>query len=143
MHVAIPINIQYLARYCNTSVHNKVTHACNTNPQVKFEDVLGEPEGAHAMDCVWKNSYSCFNCCKNCCYKFMTLICGIPLAMMWGCEFAMITFQHVWCITPCMRAYMINCGCYQKFWGTCLQCAVQPCCEAVGYIFSNIKMSMS
>merc|ERR1712121_521385 len=74
---------------------NRDPNDLNDHVKVKFEDVLGEPEGAHAIDCVWKNSYTCFNCCKGCCYKLLTILCGIPLAACWGCEFAMITFQHV------------------------------------------------
>ncbi len=37
----------------------------NNYIQVEFDDVLGEPEGAHAAECVWKNSFKCFNCSKK------------------------------------------------------------------------------
>ena len=106
--------------------------------QVSFEDVLAEPDGAHTIDCVWKCSYNCFNCAKGCCYNVLSILCGVPLALCWGCEFAMITFQHVWQITPCLRVFMINCGCAQKFCGTCLQCCLGPICETAGLLFSNI-----
>ena len=106
--------------------------------QVAFEDVLAEPDGSHSIDCVWSTSYSCFECGKNCCYNFLTIICGLPLALCCGCEFAMITFTHVWQITPCLRAYMINCGCAQKFFGTFLQCCLGPVCETMGLFFSSI-----
>ena len=33
--------------------------------QIEFNDVLGEPPGAHSAPCVWKNSYACFNCGRN------------------------------------------------------------------------------
>jgi len=122
---------------------NRDPNELNDHVKVKFDDVLGEPEGAHAMDCVWTNSYKCFNCCKGCCYKLLTLLCGIPMAACWGCEFAMITFQHVWYVTPCMRVYMINCGCLQKFYGNCMQCCLQPLCEAMSYLLSNIRITKS
>jgi len=112
----------------------------NDHVKVLFEDVLAEPEGAHSIECVWYNSHSCFNCYKKCCYKFMTLCCALPIAMCWGCEFAMITFQHVWYVTPCMRMFMINCGCLQKCWGNCVQCFMQPVCEACSYCLSNIRV---
>ncbi|XP_005109533.1 caveolin-1 [Aplysia californica] len=120
---------------------NRDPNNLNDHVKVSFDEVLGEPDGIRSMDCVWRNSYKCFSCCKGCCYKLLTLFCGIPLAMCWGCEFAMITFQHVWYITPCMRAYMINCGCLQKFYGTCIQCYLQPLYEAMGYCFSNIRVT--
>ncbi|KAK0044785.1 caveolin-1, partial [Biomphalaria pfeifferi] len=108
---------------------------------VLFEDVFGEPDGVRSINCCWKGAYCCFNCCKGCCYKFLTLLCGIPLAICWGCEFAHITFWHVWYVTPCMRIYLINCGCLQKFFGTCVQCFYQPLFEAFSYCFSNIKVT--
>ena len=111
--------------------------------QVSFEDVLAEPDGAHSADCVWKCSYNCFTCAKGCCYNFLAILCGVPLALCWGCEFAMITFSHVWQITPCLRVFMINCGCAQKFFGTCLQCLLAPVCETCGLLFSNIVIKKS
>ncbi|KAK3796835.1 hypothetical protein RRG08_014997 [Elysia crispata] len=120
---------------------NRDPNNLNDHVRVCFDEVLGEPDGAHSINCVWNCAYKCFNCCKGCCYKLLTAICGIPLAMCWGCEFASITFWHVWFATPCMRAYMINCGCLQKFYGTCLQCYIQPLFEAYSYCFSNIRVT--
>ncbi|OWF53216.1 Caveolin-3 [Mizuhopecten yessoensis] len=59
-----------------------------------FNDVLGEPDGTHSIDCVWKLSYMCFECWKGLCYKLLTLFCGICIAAEWGCEFAYIAFYH-------------------------------------------------
>jgi len=122
---------------------NRDPNNLNDHVKVSFEDVLGEPEGAHSIDCVWKNSYKCFECSKGCCYKFMTFICGIPMALMLGCEFAAITFIHVWTFTPCMRMLTINCGCCQKFFGTLLQCGLAPICETCGLFFSGIVVKNS
>ena len=111
--------------------------------QVSFEDVIAEPEGAHTIDCCWRCSYTAFNCAKGCCYNILSILCGCPLALCWGWEFAMITFTHVWHITPCLRVFMINCGCAQKFCGTCLQCCLGPICETAGLFFSNIVVKKS
>ncbi|CAL1528173.1 unnamed protein product [Lymnaea stagnalis] len=120
---------------------NRDPNGLNDHVKVLFEDVLAEPDGAHSYKCLWNCAYECFNCWKGCCYKTLTLLCGIPLAIYWGCEFAIITFWHVWYISPCMRAYMINCGCLQKFYGACLQCYLQPLCDACGYFLSNIRVT--
>lgn len=47
-----------------------------------FDDVLAEPEGAHAIDCVWKNSYKCFTCGRNVCYKLLTFFFGLPICKL-------------------------------------------------------------
>ena len=109
--------------------------------QVAFEDVLAEPDGAHSIDCVWRCSYMCFNCGKNFCYKLMTTLCGLFIALYWGCEFAFITFDQVWCITPSLRIFSIYMGCAQKFFGTCITCFLAPICETCGLMFSRITVS--
>ncbi len=44
---------------------NRDPHEMNGFIQVDFEDVLAEPAGAHSVDCVWDNSYKCFQLGKN------------------------------------------------------------------------------
>ncbi|XP_060595771.1 caveolin-1-like [Ruditapes philippinarum] len=120
---------------------NRDPNELNGHIKVQFEDVLGEPEGIRSMDCVWKNSYSCFECGKNLCYKILTFLCGLCIALEWGCCFAGITFQNVWCCTPFLRAFSICMGCAQKFFGSCLSCCVVPVCESCGALFSKIKIT--
>lgn len=102
---------------------------------------MAEPAGAHSIDCVWKASYCCFNCGKNCCYNILAALCGFFIALGWGCEFAWITFSMVWCITPCLRLYSISMGCLQKYFGTCVTCFLAPICETCGLLFSRITVS--
>ncbi|CAH1783690.1 unnamed protein product [Owenia fusiformis] len=113
----------------------------NDHIGVEFEDIIAEPDGAHSQDCVWRNSYKCFNCGKNLCYKILTFICALPLALCWGCSFACISFSHIWQVTPCYKVLDINCGCIRKFWGLCVNCAIGPCCEACSLFFAPFASS--
>nr|XP_022302182.1 caveolin-3-like [Crassostrea virginica] len=112
----------------------------NAHVKVAFEDILTEPDGAHSIDCVWLNSYWCFNCGKNICYSLMTTLCGLFIALFWGCGFACITFKQVWCITPCLRCCSIEMGCAQKCYGTCINCYMAPVYENIGLMFSRITI---
>lgn len=112
----------------------------NSHLQVTFEDVLAEPDGTHSCDCVWSTSFWCFTNGKNCCYGFLTGICGICIALFWGCEFAFITFDQVWCMTPLLRVFSVYLGCCQKFFGTLVQCCMAPVCETCGLMFSRIMI---
>ena len=107
--------------------------------QCQFEDVLAEPEGTHSIDCVWKLSYTCFNLWKNVCYKLATLCCGICIAAEWGCEFAYVSFYHIWFITPFFKWLDINCGVIKRLWGTCVSCCCEPCCTTFGLVFHQFK----
>merc|ERR1711956_30617 len=80
---------------------NRDPNSINDHLKVTFEDILAEPEGGHSIDCVWANSYKCFNCCKNICYMIMT---------------------------PCFKCLELNCGCCQKLYGMCIHCCLDPLC---------------
>ncbi|KAK7496149.1 hypothetical protein BaRGS_00012559 [Batillaria attramentaria] len=110
----------------------------NDHIKVHFDEVIAEPDASHSADCVWRCSERCFSGSKKCCYIFLSSICGIPMALYWGCGFACITFQHVWYYTPCLRMVMVNFGCIQKYFGTCVQCCLGPVCETMGLFFSHI-----
>ena len=107
--------------------------------QVRFEDVLGEPDHTHSIDCVWKYSYKCFNMWKTLCYCIATIMCGIPIASCWGCNFACIAFAHIWDITPCLAEMRIQCGVIKKCVIICLGVCLDPCCESCGKLFSAFK----
>lgn len=104
-----------------------------------FDDVIGEPDGTHSLDCVWKLSRACFEFWKGCCYKINTLCCGCCIAMHWGCEFAYIAFAHIWYITPMFKVLEINCSVCQRLYSMCINCCMTPVCEAFGGIFHHFK----
>lgn len=86
---------------------NRDPREMNNYIQVEFDDVFAEPTGTHSTDCVWRNSFKCFTCGKNVCYKLMTFFCGICIALAWGCAFAQISFSVIWCLAPYLRAIHI------------------------------------
>ena len=106
--------------------------------QVRFDDILAEPEGAHSHDCVWGCAYKCFNCAFGCCYKLLTIFLAIPAAFLWGCEFAVLAFSHVWCYTPRFKIFTLQCIFIRKVYTVCLEGCCVPCFEACGAVFSKI-----
>lgn len=108
--------------------------------QVSFENVLGEVDGMHSIDCIWRNGYKCYKGGKNCCYKFLTAVCGLCIALYWGCMFACVTFKHVWCFTPLLALYNAECGFLKKLYTIIMECCCGPCCATMGLFFSNIHV---
>ncbi|ELU16774.1 hypothetical protein CAPTEDRAFT_160335 [Capitella teleta] len=123
----------------DTDLGSRDPNNLNDHLKVTFEECLGEPDHSHALDCVWKYSYKCFNMCKLLCYLICTTICGIPMAICWGCFFACVTFCHVWNITPSIRAMEVNCSITKRIMSIGMDSCVNPCCEACGGIFSAFK----
>ncbi|XP_062579795.1 caveolin-1-like [Saccostrea cucullata] len=104
-----------------------------------FNDVIGEPDGTHSIDCAYKLSHTCFNLWKGCLYKLLTFYLGCFIAAEWGCEFAIISFVHVWYISPCLKVCEINCGLCQRLYSNCMNCCFVPVCEAMGSVFHHFK----
>ncbi|XP_011423457.2 caveolin-3-like [Crassostrea angulata] len=119
---------------------NRDPNDLNKHVQTAFEDVIGEPDGSHSPDCVWRISAMCFKGGKACCYTILTGLCGIFIGLYWGCEFACISFEQIWCTTPMLRVFGVYLGCLQKFFGTCVSCCLAPICETCGLLFSNISV---
>lgn len=111
------------------------------NFQCMFEDVIAEPDGTHSIDCVFKLSHTCFTCWKGLCYKLSTLLCGICIAARWGCEFASLSFIHIWLWSPMYKIMQLNCGFCRKIYALCVDCCMEPCCMACGMLFHQFKKS--
>ncbi|NXR98147.1 CAV1 protein, partial [Oxylabes madagascariensis] len=41
-------------------------------------------------------------------------IFGIPMALIWGIYFAILSFLHIWAVVPCIRSYLIEIQCISR-----------------------------
>lgn len=71
--------------------------------QLNFEDVLAEPEAAHGFDPIWRSAYILFTGSRYWIYRLLAAIFALPLALVWGVTFSLITFFSVWFATPVLR----------------------------------------
>ncbi|CAH2312709.1 caveolin-3, partial [Pelobates cultripes] len=110
--------------------------------KVEFEDVIAEPQGTHSFDGVWKASYTTFTLTKYWCYRILSAVIGVPLAIIWGILFALISFCHIWTVMPCVKSYLIEIQCVGKTFSLCVHTFCDPLFEALGKIFSSIRVSM-
>jgi len=111
----------------------------NDHLKVSWEEVLGEPDHTHSIDCVWTYSAKCFTMWKTLCYIIATAICGIPIATCWGCYFACVAFCHIWCVTPQIRDLMIECAINKKIMKVLCDTTLTPACDACGAVFNAFK----
>ncbi|XP_067930496.1 caveolin-3-like [Watersipora subatra] len=120
---------------------NRDPNGLHDSLTVKFEDVFGEPEGAHSPECAWKCAYKCYEGSRKCCYAVLTILCSWLCGLCWGCEFACITFAYVYSWAPNLKSYGLTCGIQRKFFEVCLGCCLGPLCANCGLMFSNIKVT--
>ncbi|KAE8612097.1 hypothetical protein XENTR_v10012720 [Xenopus tropicalis] len=110
--------------------------------KVDFEDVIAEPQGTHSFDGVWKASYTTFTVTKFWCYRILSAAIGIPLSIVWGFIFALISFCHIWAVVPCIKSYQIETHCLGRIFSLCTHTFCDPLFEALGKIFSSIKVTL-
>ncbi|NWH64430.1 CAV3 protein, partial [Geococcyx californianus] len=110
--------------------------------KVDFEDVIAEPVGTYSFDGVWKASYTTFTVSKYWCYRLLSAILGIPLAVIWGFLFALISFCHIWAVVPCIKSYLIEIQCVSRIYSLCIHTFCDPLFEALSKICSNIRVAL-
>lgn len=111
------------------------------NLKVEFTDVIAEPAGTISFDPIWSASFKSYKSSRSFCYKFMTLVLGIPIALFWGLYFALLAFINIWCMVPAVKACTIQMGFIEKIWGMIIGTIFDPLFESVGHIFSNIRIN--
>ncbi|XP_076003488.1 caveolin-3 [Genypterus blacodes] len=130
--------------------HTKEIDLINRDPKqinedvvkVEFEDIIAEPDGTHSLDGVWKLSYTTFTVSKYWCYRVLSAIFGIPVALLWGFLFACISFCHIWAVVPCIKSCLIESQCISRIYSLCIQTFCDPFFEALGKIFSNVRVAL-
>merc|ERR1712055_40043 len=133
-------NTNQVDKMAELDMENRDVNELNPHLKVAFEEVIGEPENVHSIDCVWMNSYCLFNNTLGCCYKVITVICALPLAFCWACGFACTACYHVWCLGPYIRCYEMNLGAVKRVLTACCAAVVAPCCDTCALFFSKINV---
>ncbi|OCT85756.1 caveolin-3 [Xenopus laevis] len=110
--------------------------------KVDFEDVIAEPQGTHSFDGVWKASYTTYTVTKFWCYRILSAVIGIPLSIIWGFIFALISFCYIWAAVPCVKSYQIETQCLGRTFSLCIHTFCDPLFEALGKIFGSIKVTL-
>ncbi|KAM9326613.1 caveolin-3-like [Gastrophryne carolinensis] len=110
--------------------------------QVDFEDVIAEPDSIHSFDGVWKASSTTFTVTKYWCYRVLSAILGLPLALIWGFLFACLSFCHIWAVVPCVKSYLMEVQCLGQFYSVCVRTFCDPIFEAFGKAFSGIRVAL-
>lgn len=110
--------------------------------QIDFEDVIAEPEGTHSFDGIWKASFTTFTVTKYWFYRLLSAIFGIPMALIWGIYFAILSFLHIWAVVPCIRSYLIEIQCISRVYSICIHTFCDPLFEAIGRVFSSIRATV-
>ncbi|KFQ25980.1 PREDICTED: caveolin-3 [Merops nubicus] len=103
--------------------HTKEIDLVNRDPKhinedvvkVEFEDVIAEPVGTYSFDGVWKTSYTTFTVSKYWCYRLLSALLGVPLAVI---------------------------QCVSRIYSLCIHTFCDPLFEALSKICGNIRVAL-
>uniref|UniRef100_A0A9R8PSL7 Caveolin n=1 Tax=Equus caballus TaxID=9796 RepID=A0A9R8PSL7_HORSE len=110
--------------------------------KIDFEDVIAEPEGTHSFDGIWKASFTTFTVTKYWFYRLLSALFGIPMALIWGIYFAILSFLHIWAVVPCIKSFLIEIQCISRVYSIYVHTFCDPLFEAIGKIFSNVRINL-
>ncbi|KAI3389735.1 hypothetical protein SNEBB_008147 [Seison nebaliae] len=126
----------------DVDLENRDPNLINDHLQIGVEDIFGEPNDISSCECAWKNALVIYNNSLQICYRILSGLCCCPLALCWGCTMACVAFNNIWCCTPTARLYSILMTIWRKIISICILSCIAPYYEAIGYLFSNIRLSL-
>ena len=71
--------------------------------QLGFDDVLAEPSNSQGLEGVWRLAFLIFGGSKLWVYRILAALFALPLALLWGAVFGVVTAFHVWFGAPAIR----------------------------------------
>uniref|UniRef100_A0A2D4MET8 Caveolin n=1 Tax=Micrurus spixii TaxID=129469 RepID=A0A2D4MET8_9SAUR len=115
-------------------------HACFPLFQLGFEDVIAEPTSTHSFDKVWVCSHALFEISKYLIYKLLTFVFAVPLALVAGILFAVLSCLHVWVVMPFIKSILLILPPVQAVWKSLTDVFIAPVCHSMGRCFSSINI---
>ncbi|XP_077386534.1 caveolin-2 [Festucalex cinctus] len=100
--------------------------------KVTFEDVIAEPVSVRSGDRVWIWSHALFEVSRIWVYRIVTVLLAIPMSILSGILFAVLSCIHIWMISPCIKCILIGTRWLQKLWDVVLEVIVRPLLTSAG-----------
>lgn len=105
----------------------------NEHVNVNFEDIIGEPDAAQGFDGAYRLSYGTFQFVRFWFYRILMTVLSVPLALVWGVAFAVLSVLSVWVLTPAFRVVDIAFYFVHRIWNALIRTVLDP-------IFSSIAL---
>ncbi|NXW87840.1 CAV2 protein, partial [Alopecoenas beccarii] len=121
--------------------------------QLEFEDVIAEPELTHSFDKVWICSHALFELSKYLIYRLLTLVLAIPLALVVGILFAVLSCLHI-CnfqichflfygiVVPFVKTCLMVLPSVQTVWKSLTDVFVVPFFQSIGRCFAMVNIRL-
>ncbi|XP_071751424.1 caveolin-2 [Centroberyx gerrardi] len=100
--------------------------------KVTFEDVIAEPVSVRSGDRVWIWSNALFEVSRVWIYRIVTVLLAIPMSIISGLLFAILSCLHIWMVGPCIQCVLVGTRWLQSLWSIVLDIIVRPFLTSAG-----------
>ncbi|AWP02691.1 putative caveolin-2-like [Scophthalmus maximus] len=100
--------------------------------KVTFEDVIAEPVSVRSGDRVWIWSNALFEVSRVWIYRIVTVLLAIPISVISGLLFAILSCLHIWIVGPCLQCTLMGTRWLQSLWSIVLGIIVRPLLTSAG-----------
>jgi len=112
-----------------------------TSIDLAFEDIYGEPDSVHSFDSVWRTNQKIFLIVRLFFYKLFSLLLFIPLAIIFGVLFALLSALNVFLCVPFGRLIKIPAVWLFKLWSFTVGSLFDPLFQSISHMFANVKVA--
>ncbi|CAB1354014.1 unnamed protein product [Coregonus sp. 'balchen'] len=111
--------------------------------KVTFEDVIAEPVSVRSGDRVWIWSNALFEVTRVWIYRIVTVLLAVPMSIITGLLFAILSFLHIWFFSPCVHYILIITYWLQSLWSIILDIGVRPFLTSASRCYSGIRLRLT
>lgn len=111
--------------------------------KVTYEDVIAEPVSVRSGDRVWIWSHALFEVSRVWIYRIVSVLLAIPLSVISGVLFALLSCLHVWMVSPCLQCVLIGTHWLQSLWNIVMEVIIQPFFTSAGRCYGGFSIHLA
>uniref|UniRef100_A0AC34RJB6 Caveolin n=1 Tax=Panagrolaimus sp. JU765 TaxID=591449 RepID=A0AC34RJB6_9BILA len=119
---------------------NRDEKSLQTTIDLGFSDIFGEPDAVRSINGIWKVTNCVFLAVRSFFYKLITLIVAIPLAIIFGLLFAIVSALNVFVCVPVGRLLQVPAQWIFKTWNCLISNVFDPVFRSIGLCFNGITI---
>lgn len=123
----------------NINTANRDESGLNDHLAFDFTSVIAEPDATQSLAGIYKASHIVFTFVRLWIYKIVTILLGLPLALIWGLIFSIIALLNMWIIMPSLRVFQVGFAVVEKFVRLVMTSLADPVFESIGRVFYHIR----
>uniref|UniRef100_A0A158R5M5 Caveolin n=1 Tax=Syphacia muris TaxID=451379 RepID=A0A158R5M5_9BILA len=104
----------------------------NNHIVMDFSDVFAEPDSSHSWNWTWLSANRVYSFTSTTVYKILASLIAIPLAVIFGIIFGVLSVIGIYICTPLGRLLSVPCMAIAKAWNFTVRRLMDPVFASIG-----------